>query len=321
MTIRLETVARRQAVFAAIQSYLFFVLFTASWLISLPFGPSISWLGVLGISLAAPVVLMLFLSPERIGNRLAKYLRPQPPSRAFENVVNEIALAVVEPVESIQTFDCSVANIAMLPCSGREIVVATTGALERLNRHEMQALVAAQFAGMRDPWCRLATRAEIMWWLVPWLFPLTGVAFVLEKFVAMAFCFFSLFVWAFAPRWTEQARDLCADVAAVRKTLDPQALGSAMRKLAEQADEAHEIKFGPWYLPTNPFIVVPKRVQSSASAGSGETRRNWTSADEVRMELLLRADRAEAMAKGADPHEYTGREYRKRWSDLGRDNK
>ena len=312
MTMRLESVARRQAVFAAVQSYLFFVLFTASWFMS-----SIPWEWLLGISLVVPAILMLYLTPERMGDRLAKHLRPHPPSREFENVVSEIAIAVGEPVESIQTYDSPVANIAMLPCLDREIVVATTGALEKLNRNEMQALVAAQFAGMRDPWCRLATRAELMWWLVPWLFFLIVPAFILGKPFALTFCFASIFVWAFVPRWIEQARDLCADVAAVRKTFLPQALASAMRKLAEHAGDTHKIKFGSWYLPTNPFIVVPKRIQSETSIG-GEKGRSWTSADEVRMELLLRADRAEAMATGGEPHEFAGREYRKRWSRLGR---
>ena len=31
----------------------------------------------------------------------------------------------------------------------------------------------------------------------------------------------------------------------------------------------------------------------------------------------MRADRAEALASGADPRRYTGREYRRRWSRLG----
>lgn len=45
--------------------------------------------------------------------------------------------------------------------------------------------------------------------------------------------------------------------------------------------------------------------------------RTWTDADEVASELHLRADRAEALASGADPRQFTGREFRRRWSKLG----
>lgn len=127
----------------------------------------------------------------------------------------------------------------------------------------------------------------------------------------------AIFVWAFSPRWIEQARDLCADVAAVRTTFDPQSLGSAMRKLAKGALFASNIKFAKFYLPTNPFQVVPRRANATTTVSGGGKKRRWTSADEVRLELLLRADRAEALAAGADPAEFTGKEFRRRWRELG----
>jgi hypothetical protein len=45
--------------------------------------------------------------------------------------------------------------------------------------------------------------------------------------------------------------------------------------------------------------------------------RSWTEAEEVVSEMMLRADRADALAAGADSREFTSREYRRRWSKLG----
>lgn len=128
-----------------------------------------------------------------------------------------------------------------------------------------------------------------------------------------------IFVVVFLPRWNEQARDLCADVAAVRATLDPPSLAGAMRKLATEAERAHDVDLGAWHLPTSPFLVLPRRVESKTTiSGTGINERAWTSTDEVEMELLLRADRAEAMAAGATPRRFTGREFQRRWTQLGR---
>lgn len=318
MVLNLELTARKHAVTSGLRSIVAYGILIFPWFLNREFSLGISWVWAAAISLAVPTIVLLILPLEKVADKLVRHLRPEPPTRRFDNVVSEIAVALNEPVESIQTYGCPVANIAMLPCSKSEIVVATTGALERLSRNELQALVAAQFAGMRDRWCRLATRAEIMWWSIPWCFPLILAGLMLGCPAASIVTFASVFFYVFLPRYTEQARDLCADVAAVRTTFDPGSLGNAMRKLAEQANEATRIDFGAWYLPTNPFLVIPRRNSSTTTVSFGGKERKWHAADEVRLELLLRADRAEALADGADPGEYTGREFRRRWRELGR---
>lgn len=315
--IKLEKSARRHAIAASVASVGFYVVYTLCWFLKFETGLVIPLIGVVAISLAIPIVVLLFMPLEKVADLLARHLQPQPVELQFENVVTEIAIALAEPVESIQSYPSPIPNILMLPCSQGEIVVATIGALEQLNRHELQATVAAQFAGMRDPWCQLATRAEIMWWAIPALFPLTFPAFLFGHHAAGIASFLAIFVWAFSPRWIEQARDLCADVAAIKTTYDPPSLASAMRKLAGQAHLATSIRFAKFYLPTNPFQVIPRRVESTTTVTTGGKRRRWTSSDEVRLELMLRADRAEALAQGADPAEYTGREFRRRWRELG----
>lgn len=319
MIISLESAARRHAIASGILSSVAYAILIAPWLLDLNSPRIVSWAWVTAVSLAAPTIILLVLPIEKVADKLVKHLRPKPPTRQFDNVVTEIALALGEPVESILTYECRTPNVAMLPCSRGEIVVATTGALERLTRNELQALVAAQFAGMRDRWCRLATRAEIMWWAIPWcilLFSVSGP--LLGRPTVFLVSFVAIFFYVFLPRYVEQARDLCADVAAVRTTFDPHSLGNAMRKLAEKAGEAIRIDFGAWYLPTNPFLVIPRRFQSTTTVSSGKGARQWHTGDEVRLELILRADRAEALADGADPSKFTGREFRRRWKQLGR---
>lgn len=314
--VTLEQSARRHAVVAGISSVGFYAFYIACWFINSP-AHAVPGLLVVAISVSIPTAALFFMPIEKIADLLINHLKPQPVEQQFENVVTEIAIALAEPVESIQSYPSSVANVLMLPGSDGEIVVATTGALEKLNRQELQAAVAAQFAGMRDSHCRLATRAEIMWWAIPALFFLTLPALLLGFVLAGFASFLAIFVWTFSPRWIEQARDLCADVAAVRTTFDPQSLGSAMRKLAKGALFASNIKFAKFYLPTNPFQVVPRRANATTTVSGGGKKRRWTSADEVRLELLLRADRAEALAAGADPAEFTGKEFRRRWRELG----
>lgn len=317
--IKLEHSARRHAIAASAATVALYVVYIACWFVKFEVGFVVPLIWVIAISLSVPMLILLLMPLEKVADLIAKHLQPQPVGPQFENVVSEIAIALAEPVESIQSYASPVANVLMLPCSQREVVVATTGALEQLNRHELQATVAAQFAGMRDSWCRLATRAEIMWWAIPALFPLTLPAFLFGYHAAGIASFLAIFVWAFSPRFIEQARDLCADVAAIKTTFDPSSLGSAMRKFAEQAHLATSIKFAKFYLPTNPFQVIPRRVESTTTVTSGGKRRQWRTSDEVRLELLLRADRAEALAQGADPAEYTGREFRRRWRALGDD--
>lgn len=315
----LHATAKRHSLTAVIRTVALYVpVFGSCFFLTEEVTPAAPWPVIIVAAIAIPLVIILGLPLERIGDKLFRSLRPIPPPAVFNNVVTEIAIAIGEPVEHILIHDSEVPNLAMLPTRRGEVVAATTGALRTLSRYELQSLVAAQFAGMRDRWCRLATRAEIVQWMFPALVPV-GIAFLVQDaplpgVIWLMFGMGSLFL----PRWNEHDRDLCADVVAVQATLDPLSLAAAMRKLADEAGSAHKTDIGAWHLPTSPFLVLPRRTQSKTSVSSGNSRRVWTSAEEIRMELLLRADRAEAMAAGADPQSLTGREFRRRWSQLGR---
>ncbi|MEM9135585.1 MAG: hypothetical protein AAF962_26535 [Actinomycetota bacterium] len=318
MPSSLEASARRHAIAAVIRTAVLYVILgvamavDAGVFLDLPV-----WLTPVFF---LPLLAIVALPLGPVAGPVVSGIRPVPSTSVWHNVVTEIAIGLGEPVESIQVHDSDIPNVAMLPTPDADVVVATRGALDVLGRYELQALVAAQFAGMRDRWCRIATRAEIMWKVTPLFALLLLPGFFLGAPVTGIAGFLLIFVVVFTPRWNEQARDLCADVAAVRTTFDPPSLASAMRKLAERADATHQVDIGRWYLPVSPFLVLPKRVQSTTrvSGGSGSGGREWTSTDEVRLELQLRADRAEAMAAGAAAHRVTGREFSRRWGRLGR---
>lgn len=70
---------------------------------------------------------------------------------------------------------------------------------------------------------------------------------------------------------------------------------------------------------TTQLDATDVEVKSSTPCTKVRTgTRSWTDVEEVVAELHLRADRAEALAAGADSRQFTGREYRRRWSQLGR---
>ena len=127
MIIGLEATARRHAIRASLRSVFVFGLLIAPWFVDGK-GLHVPWPWVVGISWGVPLIVLLLMPLGKVADRVASKLNPEPPTQQFENVVSEIGLALNESVESIQTCKCRVANIAMLPGSKGEIVVATTGA-------------------------------------------------------------------------------------------------------------------------------------------------------------------------------------------------
>ena len=273
-----------------------------------PFG----WPVAVLVGMVVAAVLIALLPLERLGDEIVADLRADAAEGRLSNIAEEVSIAIDEPADHVVVHPADIPNVGAFPTSDGLVVLATRGAVDQLRRDELQALVAAQFAGMRDRWCRLATRAEVVWTVTKVL------AFASILFAAPI----ALFVGAamvFLPRSIEATRDLCADVAAVDATRHPAALANGLRHLAPSAiDNNRQRIIRRWYLPISPFLVLPKRVESTTSISvNGRATRTYTDVNEVAFELDLRADRAEALAAGADPRRYTGREYRRRWSKLG----
>ena len=267
---------------------------------------------IIPAAIVTATIAVVLLPLDRVGRIIVDEIEGGEADGRARNVADEIAIAIGEPAGRVIIHASAVPNVGAFPTPDGVVVVVTRGALDVLRRDELEALVASQFAGMRDGWCRLATRAELGW--------SAGRAF---GYVSIVFgAPFGLFLSAlmhFSPRIVEATRDLCADVAAVEATRHPAALAGAMHDLASAAADSHRQDLvRRWFLPISTFLVLPKRLQSTTSIGSESgPARTWTSVEEVAAELHLRADRAEALASGADPREYTGREYRRRWSALG----
>lgn len=267
---------------------------------------------VIPVAMVLAAVMIAAIPLERIGSAIDADLRGVHAQGQLRNIAEGVSVAVGVPAHGIMIHPSPIANVGGFPTSDGVVVMATAGAIHQLRRDELEALIAAQFAGMNDRWCRVATRAEIAWTLAK---AISFASFVL----AMPFVVFVGVGMIFVPRFVEATRDLCADVAAVRATRHPEALAAAMRRLAPAAVHSHAQKLGiRWFLPVSPFLVMPKRHKSTTTIGTDtEVTRRWTEADEVASELTLRADRATALAGGADPREFTGREFRKRWAKLG----
>lgn len=270
---------------------------------------------IVPVAAAIAAAAVLFLPLERLGDTIIGELRAaSTESVRLRNIVEEISIAIGEATDHVVVHDSAIPNVGAFPTSDDVVVMATSEAVERLERDELEALVAAQFAGMRDRWCRLATRAELVW-------KATIVVAIASIVVAQPLGVMIGAAMLFVPRTIEAARDLCADVAAVTATRHPEALAEAFRHLTPSASDGNRQRLTErWYLPVSPFLALPKRIQTSSSVSvMGREPRTYTDADEVRIELELRADRAAALAGGADPRDYTGREYRRRWGRLGTD--
>ncbi len=266
--------------------------------------PSV-WSLVAAAVLAAAV--LAFFPLNAVGAMLVGELRGHEADGRLRNVAEEIAIAISTAPERVIIHESDIPNVGAFPTGEGTVVFATAGAVEQLRRDELEALVAAQLAGMEDPWCRLATRAELVWSLAKF----TGIC----GFLLSPLALFPGIGLLLLPRSVEATRDLCADVAAVNATRHPEALASGLRHLRPAAEVAHTQKLTRSALqPISAFIVLPKRAQSRTSTGD----RSWTEVESMAVELELRADRAEAMVRGEDPRKFTGAEYHKRFKELGR---
>ena len=274
-----------------------------------PFGQ----LTAIPVAMVLAALIVILLPLERLGDTIVADLRATGATAGrLRNIADELSIAIGEPAGHVLVQAATIPNVGAFPTPDGVVVMATSQAVEQLGRDELEALVAAQFAGMRDRWCRVATRAELAWTLAKAL-AFVSILFALPVAVLIGG------TMLFLPRTVEATRDLCADVAAVAATRHPAALASGLRHLAPAASDGHEQRIAKrWYLPISPFLAMPKRLQSTTSVSVGERpTRTYTEAEEIAAELHLRADRAEALAAGADPSRYTGREYRRRWSQLG----
>ncbi len=305
----LAKTARQHAVKAMLLTWAYSFVLLAS-ILSMQWGHVHVTVTKLWVAAISSALLQLCIPLTRIGERHVASFRASDASGRLVNVAEEISISTGHDPGSVLIHESEIPNVGGFPTRSGTVVMATTGAVDLLDRAELQALVAAQFAGFDDAWCRRATRAECAW-------RFTGLGALFACVLSPITLF--LIIPLFMARWVEHSRDLCADVAAIRATMHPHALATGLRDLRPAAQSAHQLEIGSFLVSASPFLVLPKRTKSSTSVGAkgDEQARSWTSADEIAADLSLRADRAEQLAAGGNPVEFTGREFRKRYSKLG----
>jgi len=206
------------------------------------------------------------------------------------HVAAGLAIAVGEPEGRVAVIDSPVPNVGAFPTPTGNLVVATSGAVESLDRDELEGLVASQLVVAGDRWVRWATAAQLI--QGPRFALLFGSVFVNPLLMPVAFLAF------LGGRHADGARDLVADAAALRATRNPEPLVRAFRALGRHAGAADQLRAGLPGLLVDQFWVLSARKTVHTSVSTPRGTRTWTTADEVAAEMRVRADRVEQAARG-----------------------
>jgi len=237
------------------------------------------------------VTLLVFGFPiARFGQWVAKRVTADAAPPRLAGVAAGLAIATGQPEGRVAVIDSPVPNVGAFPTRSGNLVVATTGAVDSLDRDELEGLVASQLVVAGDRWVRWATAAQVI--QSPRFALLFGSVFVNPFLMPVAFLAF------FGARYADGARDLVADAAAVGATRHPEPLVRALRALGRSSASAHELRAGlPGFLVDQFWVLSTRSTVSTSVEVMGRTRR-WTTADEIAAEMRVRADRVERAAGG-----------------------
>ena len=176
--------------------------------------------------------------------------------RRLRNVVEEIALASGVPVPDIYVLEQeSGINAFAAGYSPSDAAVAVTrGALEKLDRNELQGVIAHEFSHILNGDMRINIR------LMGALFGIlllaligrrvlvharfgrsdkNGAAVVLVAFGLMAIGYIGLFFGRWIKAGVSRQREYLADASAVQFTRDPEAIGGALKKIAVYSEASY----------------------------------------------------------------------------------
>jgi len=245
---------------------------------------------VLAAGWALASIVAVVFPIRRYGEWAARRVLASGDSTRLRNVADELAIAIGVPTQRVEVLDVPMPDVGVFPTRSGNIVVATRGAVDNLERSELEALVASQLTAASDGWVRVATSAQLVQSMRMAL--LFSSAFVNP--IAMPFAFLAFF----GGRYADATRDLVADELAARTTSDPSALGRALRSLGEHATEGTMLRVGlPAFLNDQFWVMSTRRTTTTTVSGLG-TSRSWTSVDEIALEMHVRAERLERAAHG-----------------------
>ena len=182
-----------------------------------------------------------------------------PLKRRLRNVVEEIALASGVPVPEIYVMDqeSGINAFAAGYTPSDAAVAVTRGALEKLNRNELQGVIAHEFSHILNGDMRINIR------LMGTLFGILMLALIGRRvlihshlagrssrdkngaiILAVAFGLMAVgYIGLFFGRWIKAAvsrqREYLADASAVQFTRDPDSIGGALKKIAVYSDASY----------------------------------------------------------------------------------
>jgi len=192
----------------------------------------------------------------QLGGTLVDSDPRDPNRRRLRNVVEEIALASGVPVPEIYVLEQeSGINAFAAGYSPSDAAVAVTrGTLEKLDRNELQGVIAHEFSHILNGDMRINIR------LMGALFGIlllaligrrvliharfgrsdkNGAAVVLVAFGLMAIGYIGLFFGRWIKAALSRQREYLADASAVQFTRDPDGIGGALKKIAVYSDASY----------------------------------------------------------------------------------
>ena len=269
-----------------------------------------------------------------MGGTLVEADSRDPLRRRLNNVVEEIALASGVPVPEVYVLEQeSAINAFAAGYAPADAAVAVTrGALEKLNRNELQGVIAHEFSHILNGDMRVNIR------LMGVLFGILmlalvgrrvlmhahlvgrgsrdkgGVAVLAIAAALMAVGYLGLFFGRWIKAAVSRQREYLADASAVQFTRDPDSIGGALKKIAVysessllnvDSEEVSHMLFGAGrrmsLMSTHPPLVDRiKRVDSSFRAEELDTLAKQILRDQVREKEKAR-ERAEARAESSQP--------------------
>ena len=176
--------------------------------------------------------------------------------RRLRNVVEEIALASGVPVPEIYVLEqeSGINAFAAGYTPSDAAVAVTRGALEKLDRNELQGVIAHEFSHILNGDMRINIR------LMGTLFGIlllaligrrvliharfgrsdkNGAAVMLVAFGLMAVGYIGLFFGRWIKAAVSRQREYLADASAIQFTRDPQSIGGALKKIAVYSDASY----------------------------------------------------------------------------------
>lgn len=242
---------------------------------------------ILAVAIAIPYVLLMTASATRVVMAMngARQIRSEDENLFLWNTVESLAIGARLPMPKIYIIDDPSPNAFASGMSPQNAAVAvTTGLLERLNREEIEAVLAHEVAHIRNYDVRLATMAVALVAVIALLSDLgrrllwygggrrqssrqggrSGGGNPVVYLVALLFVLLGPVIAVLVQLALSRNREYLADASGAELCRNPNALASALRKIAdmpEPVQAASEACASVYF--TNPFKMRRRNLFST----------------------------------------------------------